>query len=378
MNLSAIRGVAVVAVFATLALGIAACGTAPTESVDNTSKAATATSAADFGGMDALIAAAQEEGELNVIALPPDWANYGKIIEAFKAKYGLKVNSANPDGSSADEITAAQNLKGQSKAPDVFDLGMNVAMVNLTMFAPYKVETWETIPPELKDPNGVWVNDMGGYMSIGYDANKLPAPSTIADLLKPAYKGVVSMNGNPTLSGAGFNGVVMAALGSGGSADDVAPGVDFFAELSKAGNFITADVTPATIQSGQSPLVIDWDYLNVAQGIKLQGSDVDWQTVVPTGAVIGSFYAQAINKDAPHPAAARLWQEFIYSDEGQNFYLQGAARPARLAAMIEAGTADKAAVAALPKTDTTPVFMTQEQIAAATTYIAANWDKAVQ
>ena len=378
MKLSVVRCAAIVAVVAALAVGLAACGTAPTASVDNTSKAATATSAADFGGMDALIAAAQKEGELNVIALPPDWANYGKIIEAFKAKYGLKVNSANPDGSSADEITAAQNLKGQSKAPDVFDLGMNVAMVNLTMFAPYKVETWESIPAELKDPNGVWVNDMGGYMSIGYDANKLPAPSTVADLLKPVYKGVVSMNGNPTLSGAGFNGVVMAALGSGGSADDVAPGVDFFAELSKAGNFITADVTPATIQSGQSPLVIDWDYLNVAQGIKLKGTNVDWQTVVPTGAVIGSFYAQAVNKDAPHPAAARLWQEFIYSDEGQNFYLQGAARPARLAAMIEAGTADKAAVAALPKTDTTPVFMTQEQVAAATTYIAANWDKAVQ
>ena len=74
--------------------------------------------------MDQLIAAAKAEGELNVIALPPDWANYGKMIDTFAQKYGIKVNSAQPDGSSQDEINAANQLRGQERAPDVFDLGV--------------------------------------------------------------------------------------------------------------------------------------------------------------------------------------------------------------------------------------------------------------
>ena len=99
--------------------------------------AATATSASALGGMDALVEAAKKEGELNVIALPPDWANYGNIINAFKDKYGIKVNSAQPDATSQDQINAANQQKGKSTAPDVFDLGQSVALANTSMFAPY-------------------------------------------------------------------------------------------------------------------------------------------------------------------------------------------------------------------------------------------------
>ena len=96
--------------------------------------------------MDALVAAAKQEGTLNVIALPPDWANYGAIIEAFTAKYGIAVNSANPEGSSQDEINAVQQLGTQDRAPDVLDLGQSFANKNVALFAPYKVATWDAIP----------------------------------------------------------------------------------------------------------------------------------------------------------------------------------------------------------------------------------------
>ncbi len=326
--------------------------------------------------MDKLIEAAKAEGQLNVIALPPDWANYGEIIQAFTAKYGIKVNSAQPDASSAEEITAAKNLKGQGGAPDVFDLGTAVALANTSMYAPYKVATWTDIPDALKEASGLWVNDYGGYMSIGYDAGKVPAPTSVADLLGAAYKGKVALNGDPTQAGAAFNGVVMAALGNGGSADDIAKGVDFFKQLKTAGNFLPVDPTPATIESGQTPVVFDWDYLNVAQGVKLAGK-IDWKTVVPANAVVGSYYVQAINLDAPHPAAARLWMEFLYSDEGQNLWLKGGARPVRADAMKTAGTIDTAAFAALPATTGTPVFMTEAQTKAANDYLAANWASAI-
>jgi putative spermidine/putrescine transport system substrate-binding protein len=339
--------------------------------------AASATSAEDFGGMEQLIAAAQEEGELNVIALPPDWANYGTMIETFAEKYGIEVNSAQPDASSQDEINAANQLRGQDRAPDVFDLGANVALRNTDLFAPYKVATWGDIPDALKDPDGLWVSDYGGYMSIGYDAGSVPEPTTVQDLLKEEYRGRVALNGNPTQAAAGFNGVMMAALANGGSADDIAPGVEFFRQLKEAGNFLPVDPTPATIASGQTPVVIDWEYLHAAQTDALKGQR-DWKLVVPEGAAVGAFYVQAINKDAPHPAAARLWQEFLYSDEGQNIWLRGFARPVRIDAMIAAGTVDQEAVANLPEIKGEPTFLTQEQIEKAQQYLLENWEQAVE
>ena len=373
------RRTGVAALAALTLIGIAACAP-PAKTTDNAStggvNASTATSAAVFGGMAALVDAAKKEGTLNVIALPPDWANYGEVISGFEAKYGLKVDSAQPDASSADEITAAKNLKGQSKAPDVFDLGATVANANTGMFAAYKVATFADVPAALKDANGLWVNDYGGYMSIGYDAGKVPAPATVADLLKADYKGKVALNGDPTKAGAAFSGVVMAALSQGGTADDISKGVNFFTSLKAAGNFLPVDPTGATIESGQTPVVFDWDYLNVAQGVKLKGT-MDWKTVVPAGAVVGGYYVQAISKDAPHPAAARLWQEYLFSDVGQNLWLKGGARPVREAAMVTAGTIDKTAYAALPKADGTPVFLTSAQTETANAYLTANWAKAI-
>ncbi|MEU7524583.1 extracellular solute-binding protein [Saccharothrix sp. NPDC042600] len=363
-------------VVATALALLGACGTPPPKDAGATSSAATATSAADLGGFDKLVEAAKEEGRLNVIALPPDWANYGEIIKAFEAEYGIKVDSAQPDASSQDEINAANQLKGGDRAPDVFDLGLNVALANKNLFAPYRVQTWDDIPAELKEPSGLYYGDYGGFMSIGYDAAKVPAPTTVKDLLKPEYQGKVALNGDPTQAGAAFSGVVMAALGNGGSADDIAPGVEFFKQLKAAGNFLPVDPTPATIESGQTPVVIDWDYTNAAQTAKLAGK-ADWKVVVPQGAQVGAYYNQAINKDAPHPAAARLWQEFLYSDKGQNLYLKGLSRPVRLDAMVKSGKVDADAHAKLPKTDGKQVFLTQEQADKAKKALSETWAQAV-
>ena len=360
----------------------AACGEAPERETpsaggsDSGASAETATSAEELGGLDALEAAAKEEGTLNVIALPPDWTNYDEMISTFSEKYGIAVESAQPDASSQDEINAAEQLAGTDRAPDVFDLGSSVARANVDMFAPYQVETWDDIPEELKDPDGRHVSDYTGFMSIGYDAGSVPAPTSLEDLLGPEYKGKVALNGDPTQAGAAFNGVVMAALGNGGSADDIAPGVEFFSQLEDAGNFLPVDPTPATIASGQTPVVIDWDYTNAAQTEALAGQR-DWQVVVPEGAVVSSYYQQAINKDAPHPAAARLWQEFVYSDEGQNIWLEGYGRPVRAEAMEEAGTIDEQAFAALPEAQGEAVNLTVEQEEAAKTLLGAEWAQAI-
>jgi putative spermidine/putrescine transport system substrate-binding protein len=335
----------------------------------------TTTSAASGGGMNALVAAAKKEGTLNVIALPPTWANYGNILKAFTAKYGIKINSALPDGSSQQEVNAVKSQHGTAKAPDVLDVGMSVALANTSLFAPYQVSTWSDIPTAQKESTGLWVQDYGGYMAIGY-SSKYGSITSLNDLLGPKFKGAVALNGNPTSANAALNGVMMASLAEGGSASSISPGVNFFEKLKKAGNFNPVQATGATIKAGTTQVVFNWDYLNLPSYVGVS----NWKVFIPQNAVLGGYYAQAVNKGAPHPAAARLWEEFLYSQAasgGQNLWLQGGARPVEQAAMQSNGSIDKTAAAKLPAVSGTPVFLSGPQSTDAADYLAANWAKAV-
>ena len=367
-----------IALAATAALALSGCASAadatPADGGDAVDAAA-ATSVADFGTFADLEAAAKKEGALNVIALPRDWANYGEILDLFAEKYPeITINEASPDVSSAEEIQAAETNKGLDTAPDVFDLGLTVALQNTDTFAPYKVETWDDIPDALKEPTGLFVGDYGGYMSIGYDSSKFEAPSELADLLSDSYKGAVAINGDPTQAGAAFAAVGLATVQSEGTLDDFQPGIDFFSELQKAGNMLKVDVTTATVASGETPVVFDWDYLNASH----KADNENWEVVVLDGTGYAGYYNQAINIDAPHPAAARLWQEFLYSDDVQNLWLKGGARPARMEAMTEAGTIDADLASALPEVPEDTVVPTEEQSTKAGTLLGEKWAAAVQ
>jgi ABC-type Fe3+ transport system substrate-binding protein len=341
------------------------------------SDAATATSAEDLGGMDALVKAAKAEGTLNVIALPPSWANYDEMLKTFGDKYGIKINSANPDGSSQDELDAVTSQKGQDRAPDVLDVGTSFAKQAAAqdLLAPYQVATWKDIPDNQKDSKGLWYNDYGGFISIGCNTSVVTkCPTTMSELLDPQYKGQVALNGNPTQAAAAFSGVWAAALSNGGSLDNIGPGIDFFKKVKDAGNFNPVESTPATVQSGETPISLDWDYVNAGLTDTLKQAGIDWQVNVPSDGVFGSFYSQGISKFAPHPAAARLWEEFLYSDEGQNIWLKGLSRPVRLDAMQSAGTADQQALAGLPKVDASVEFPDDAQQTAAQKVVADRWN----
>jgi len=325
--------------------------------------------------MNALVAAAKKEGTLNVIALPPTWANYGAIISGFEKTYGITVNSANPTGTSQDEVNAVKQENGTAAAPDVLDIGMSAATANTSLFAPYEVSTWSSIPTAQKAPNGVWVQDYGGYMAVGY-SSKFGTITSLNDLLSSKFKNAVALNGNPTAANAALNGVMMANLVAGGTASDISKGVNFFHQLKVAGNFSPVSATGATIKAGTTPVVFNWDYLNLPSYVGVS----NWKVFVPPNAVLGGYYAQAINKNAPHPAAARLWEEFLYSQAasgGQNLWLEGGARPVEQAAMQSNGSLNSSAAAKLPSVTGSPVFLTQSQSTDAANYLAANWSKAI-
>ena len=200
----------------------------------------------------------------------------------------------------------------------------------------------------MKDGRGFWLGDYWGVTSFGVNAAVVQQRRRRRwqDLLKPEYKNKVALNGSPLTSGSAQAGVFAAAIANGGSLSNVGPGIDFFATAEVRGNFIPVQATPQTIASGQTPITIDWDYLNLAYGKEFPSAKI--KTSIPSDGVYGAYYCQAINATGPHPWAARLWQEFLYSDQGQLLWLKGYAHPALFTDMVRRKVVPKALTAALP------------------------------
>lgn len=372
------KRLSIVATLALAGLALTACSQSPaTGETGDTAAAATATSLDDFGSMEALVEAAKAEGTINVIALPDDWANYGEIKAGFTEKYGITVNSILPDASSQEEIAAADANKGTDQAPDVFDLGANVALASTDYFAPYQVENWEHIPDANKEATGLWVNDYTGIMSVGYNATKYGEITSIDQLADAKFANSVALNGKPAEAGAAFNGFLSANNAVGGDFADLQPGLDYFAKLKQAGTLNLKDVTAGTVDAGEHGVVFDWSYNQLSTVERLEAKGVEWATFVPKGGEIAAYYNQAINVDAPNPAAARLWMEYLYSPEVQNIWLAGGAMPVLFDWMEAEGTVDQAALESLPEVEGTPVTPTSEEAETANAFLAENWDSTI-
>jgi len=334
---------------AAAAFGLTVMGSASTALGATRARLAAPPTKETAAGMALLIKNAKKEGKLNTIALPPDWANYGEALAAFPKKYGIKITNDNPDGSSAQENEAIRSLKGDSRAPDAVDVGVSFAIAgaNEGLYAKYFNTNYKTIPRALKDTRGYWMGDYWGAVSIGVNKSLVSTPpASFKDLLKPEYKGKVAINGSPLSSNSAVSVVIASALANGGSLNDVTAGIDFWAQMKKSGNYIPVQTTPQTVSSGQTPISLDWDYNNLAYTKEFPAAS--WGMTVPSDGVYGGYYAQAINATAPHPWAARLWEEFLYSDQGQIIWLKGGAHPARFADLVARKVIPKAVLASLP------------------------------
>jgi putative spermidine/putrescine transport system substrate-binding protein len=330
--------------------------------------------------MDELIAAAQAEGTLTTIALPDDWCNYRKMIDTFKEKYGLEVNELDPNAGSNDELEAIKANIGNTgpQAPDVVDVGLSFGPLakEQGLLMPYKVATWDDIPDEVKDADGYWWGDYYGVLT--FEVNKdvvSESPADWADLLKPEYANMIALAGDPRSSNQAIQTVYASALANGGSLDDAQPGLDFWKQVVEAGNFVPTIAKPGTIAQGETPITIRWNYNALSNRDALAGNpDID--VVVPETGRFAGVYVQGISAYAPHPNAAKLWQEFLYSDEGQLIWMEGYCYPIRYQAMLEAGTIPQELLDKLPDVSGA-VFPTLEQLNAASALITENWDSVV-
>jgi putative spermidine/putrescine transport system substrate-binding protein len=355
----------------------AAPSVAPSESAA-ASESAGASASAAAGPSEELIAAAKAEGGLTTIALPHDWCNYGEVLSSFTSKYGIPINELNPGGSSGDEIEAIkanQNNPGP-QAPDVVDVGFSFGEDNKDLFEPYKVATWDSIPDAAKSPDGIWYGDYYGVMSFTTNTAIQPnPPKDWADLTKPEYKGQIALDGDPRTSNQAIQAVYASALANGGSLDDAQPGLDFWKKVVDAGNFVPVDANPGTITQGATPVALRWSYNGLAHRDESAGNPTI-DVTVPASGRFGGVYVQAISKYAPHPNAAKLWMEHLYSDEGQLMWLEGYCNPIRYDDMVERGVVPADLAAKLPDS-TGAVFPTPAQLKTATDLITKGWDATV-
>ena len=321
--------------------------------------------------IDELYAAAKEEGMLTTIALPHDWCGYGAVIDGFKAKYpGIEVNELNPDAGSADEIEAIKANKDNTgpQAPDVIDVGLafGPSSKDEGLIQPYKVSTWDEIPADVKDADGYWYGDYYGVMSFIVNKDLVDnTPTDWSDLMKPEYAGQVALAGDPRASNQAILGVLAAGMSTGAEPGEAAgkAGLEFFKGLNEAGNFVPVIGKAGTLAQGTTPIVVAWDYNALAWRDTLAGNP-PVEIVVPKSGVLAGVYVQAISAYAPHPNAAKLWMEYLYSDEGQLGWLKGYCHPARFNAMAAAGKIPADLLEALPPAESyeAAVFPTIDQV----------------
>ena len=368
-----------------LAIVVAACGggasTAPTTAPTGTPAASEGTEPTADPMAD-LIAAAQGEGTLTTIALPHDWCNYGEVIETFKSKYDMEVNELDPNAGSGDEIEAIKANKDNPgpQAPDVIDVGLSFGPSAKAedLLEPYMVATWDTIPDDAKDAEGYWWGDYYGVLSFEVNTAVVAnVPADWSDLLKPEYQSQVALAGDPRTSNQAIQTVFAASLANGGSLDDAAPGLDFFKQLNDAGNLLPGIATAATIASGDTPITIRWTYNALSNRDTTAASGgPEIAVVVPASGRFAGVYVQGISAFAPHPNAAKLWQEFLYSDEGQNIWLKGYCHPIRYPDLVANDAVPQDQLDKLPDVEGA-VFPSLDQLNAASGLITTQWDTAV-
>jgi putative spermidine/putrescine transport system substrate-binding protein len=330
------------AIVAIAILMVAACS--PAASTAPGSQAAATSGTAPSTGASASVAAVpsvdtaaiiadletktKAEGALNSYGMPPDWTNFGEIWDGFLPKYNL--THSDTDMSSAEEIQKFDAEKNNPVA-DIGDIGIQFGPVAIDAgtVQPYIPTRWNLVPDYAKDPDGNWMCWYTGTISFAVNTALVPnVPRTWADLKKPEYKGKVGIS-DPRTTGQGAMSFLAANFAAGGDEKTLDPGFTYFKDISTAGSFTPAGPSSANVEKGEVAIAILWDFnaLPLRDKLAAKTPAVPIEVVIPSDGTTQAPYCHIINKYAAHPNAAKLFREYILTDEVQILQAKKYARP---------------------------------------------------
>lgn len=309
---------------------VAACGGG-----SNTSGAGGASESTSKAGADVALAKEQAK-DFRTLGMPDEWNNYGAYFQSVCDTYelgcqgsGRGPNRQDTDMTSAEEVNS---FISESSDPGMCaDIGITFGQVaedNDALLA-YTPEAAEELPAGYRAEGGGWVATSVGVISILTNLDVVPvAPTSWADLKKPEYQGLITIK-NPSKSGTGqamlFS--VAAALGSGPTDLDTA--IEYFKEISKAGQFNRFGYSAASFERGETPIVLFYDYVNLQTAKLAEDKGIEASVTIPSEGGVWSPSAIMCNKRTKDPDLAKVTLDHALSDEGQLVFASAGARPIR-------------------------------------------------
>lgn len=273
--------------------------------------------------LDEIIAGAKEEGTVESVGMPDTWANWGLTWTALNEEYGISHNDA--DMSSAEELQMFAT-EGENGTKDIGDVGQafGAQAIEEDLVQGYKTSYWDGVPDWAKGEDGKWMIAYTGATTFLTNTDIISdAPTSWADLKSGDYSVAIGdINGGNAQAA-----VVASAYAFGGGLDNLDPAFEFWAEMAEAGRINTLDITQQNFETGEVPVGVIWSFTAIPYKDAI--SQYAMEAAIPTDGSIMSGYASVINKYAPHPYAAALAREYIFSDAGQANLASAGAIPTR-------------------------------------------------
>jgi len=262
-----------------------------------------------------LTANAKNEGEVIWYGTLTGGSIVGRIIGAFETKYPfIKVKYLRLGGAGLIERIRSESRSGKylwdvvtAEYIQFFELPKYVAL------AKYIPPDFAQYSAKHRDPNGTWVNFYGAIATIAWNTRTVKpveAPKDWKDLLDPRWKG--KKIGLPAEAFQWYGGMV-AYMGD-------KAGREYMKALALQDPQTQTGYTNTSnlLVAGEFPVAIIRAHR--IEDARFRGAPVDWSA--DANPIVISIHPVGISEKALHPNAARLFEDFLTSVEGQTLFTE--------------------------------------------------------
>lgn len=281
-------------------------------------------------------AAREQARTFATIATQDTWGNYGEQFTTFcMVAFGFDCNREGRDlteggMSSAQEV---QQWEGEKNNPRSVLADIGILFIpqaqTVGILADYQPPNVDLLPPDLHGPG--WVATFVGVPSIlvnvdALDSRDLAVPESWADLADPAYAGLVGL-GRVGVSGSSTWAFVAMNLAAGGTVEDWAPGIEYGRRLLPN---LAQSASLDTFEKGEVPISVRYDFVSAEWIDELDARGVRYRHIIPSdGSVFAPSTLMMNRYDTAHHDFAKMFMEWVLTDEAQVIFARFGARPIR-------------------------------------------------